>query len=658
MVAFRKLFPVLAIVAFLLGTATTASAQATGAPLVCNTNAGVPPLVRAEGYTELVGDIVLVCSGGNPGQGLTANFQLFLNTNITSRLVGSSFSEALLLVDEPGIPRLTAAGAPNGVPTPFCLSPNVASNTAGLVGASPACNPGTADVSYQQGTYTVYRAQQAAATTTQSALVWAGIPIVPPGSNATRTFRITNVRANAAGTGVSTSLVPTQIVAFLSISASQSLALNNPQQVVAFVQPGLQFAVRNCNGGGSSDANPIPRNLVQCTSEPGGDNRLFNNPNTDRAYDAQLGLRFREGFQTAFKTRIEGTPGTAQYESLPGVVYNTESGFVRESLFNGSGTPLVGKADAATRVVARFTNVPNGVRLFVSTNSITVAGSEADTSTASAVLSPSDVNGGRGGLGGGGEVVATPQLVTLRCGATSAAGAEVLLTNGAGVAVWEVTAANPSAIDTLHFLLSVAFAANTPNNLPGLGASSVSGSFAPFYAASTNANQASSTLPIPRFIDNPITTTAFRVDQCVTNLLFPFVTNQAGFDTGIAISNTSRDPFANQNTRLQAGTCTLNYYGGTTGGGAAPAAQTSNANVEAGAQLLFVLSSGGNLGIAATPGFQGYIIAQCRFQYAHGFAFITDGPIGQARVAEGYLALVMDNAIARRTGSFSENLDH
>ena len=110
------------------------------------------------------------------------------------------------------------------------------------------------------------------------------------------------------------------------------------------------------------------------------------------------------------------------------------------------------------------------------------------------------------------------------------------------------------------------------------------------------------------------------------------MTNQAGFDTGIAISNTSRDPFANQNTRLQAGTCTLNYYGGTTGGGAAPAAQTTNAAVEAGAQLLFVLSSGGNLGVAATPGFQGYIIAQCRFQYAHGFAFVTDGPIGQARL--------------------------
>ena len=169
---------------------------------------------------------------------------------------------------------------------------------------------GCRDVSYQQGTYTVYRAQQAAATTTQSALCGLVCRLFLRAPTDTRTFRITNVRANAAGAGVSTSLVPTQIIAFLSISASQSLALNNPQQAVAFVQPGLQFAVRNCNGSGSSDTNPIPRNFVQCAAEPWGDNRLFNTPNTDRPYDAQLGLRFREGFQTAFKTLAE--PGQAR----------------------------------------------------------------------------------------------------------------------------------------------------------------------------------------------------------------------------------------------------------------------------------------------------------------------------------------------------------
>ena len=49
-----------------------------------------------------------------------------------------------------------------------------------------------------------------------------------------------------------------------------------------------------------------------------------------------------------------------------------------------------------------------------------------------------------------------------------------------------------------------------------------------------------------------------QVYVCRTNILFPFVTNQGGFDTGIAISNTSADPF---NTATQAGGCTLFAYG-------------------------------------------------------------------------------------------------
>jgi hypothetical protein len=70
-----------------------------------------------------------------------------------------------------------------------------------------------------------------------------------------------------------------------------------------------------------------------------------------------------------------------------------------------------------------------------------------------------------------------------------------------------------------------------------------------------------------------------------------------------------------------------------------------------------VVSSGGSHGIAGMPGFQGYLIIQCGFRYAHGFAFITDGPAGAARVAEGYLGLVMDGSIPSRA-SLSETLRH
>ncbi len=55
---------------------------------------------------------------------------------------------------------------------------------------------------------------------------------------------------------------------------------------------------------------------------------------------------------------------------------------------------------------------------------------------------------------------------------------------------------------------------------------------------------------------------------------------------------------------------------------------------------MFTLSSGGDHGIAATPGFQGYIIAQMEFQWCHGFAFLSD--VGAQKLAEGYLAIQLD----------------
>jgi hypothetical protein len=138
--------------------------------------------------------------------------------------------------------------------------------------------------------------------------------------------------------------------------------------------------------------------------------------------------------------------------------------------------------------------------------------------------------------------------------------------------------------------------------------------------------------------------------------LFPYVTNWAGFDTGIAIANTSQDPFGGN---AQSGTCKINYYG-TLANGNPPTTtnETTDRAVDAGETLTFILSGGGTHGLAGNPNFQGYIIAQCGFQFAHGFAFITDGPIGQAQVAEGYLALVLDGANKMRGSATGEVRGH
>jgi hypothetical protein len=42
---------------------------------------------------------------------------------------------------------------------------------------------------------------------------------------------------------------------------------------------------------------------------------------------------------------------------------------------------------------------------------------------------------------------------------------------------------------------------------------------------------------------------------------------------------------------------------------------------------------------AFLPNFTGYVIAVCNFQYAHGFAFVSD--LGARNLAMGYLALII-----------------
>jgi hypothetical protein len=214
--------------------------------------------------------------------------------------------------------------------------------------------------------------------------------------------------------------------------------------------------------------------------------------------------------------------------------------------------------------------------------------------------------------------------------------------------VYEIYYADTSVQETLTVPISVEFTSNTGSNIPTptTTPSTVGVEFSPQSTVGT----ASSTAPIPRFGPSGSPVALFSISPCSCNLLFPFVTNIAGFDTGVAIANTSVDPYG---TSPQSGTVTLNYYGTTSGGGAAPATATTTSNVAGGSELIFTLSNGGNFGIPATPGFEGYIIAQANFQYCHGFAFISD--VGAQKLAEGYLAIQLDAPGLTRTHNTGEN---
>ena len=109
-----------------------------------------------------------------------------------------------------------------------------------------------------------------------------------------------------------------------------------------------------------------------------------------------------------------------------------------------------------------------------------------------------------------------------------------------------------------------------------------------------------------RYASGP-TNDVITIEDCTTTLLFPFVTNQMGFNTGLAITNASEG----------SGSCTIEYSGPD-----APDDMMTPEDLAGGEQWVGLLSN-------IAPGFQGYITASCEFRDAYGFAFITNGYGGE-----------------------------
>ena len=209
--------------------------------------------------------------------------------------------------------------------------------------------------------------------------------------------------------------------------------------------------------------------------------------------------------------------------------------------------------------------------------------------------------------------------------------AAVTIASGTGTATFEVLVSDPTNLDTFNIPVYIVTTANT---VPGSAtAMTINVSLAPVGSTA-----------IPNFAvgANTTTLTASSFNLCTTSLMLPFVTNQLGFDTGIAIANTSTDPFGGLGATPQAGTCSLNFYGN----GAPTPNNVTTPNVPSGTVYTTTLSS-----VAA--GFQGYVIAQCQFQYAHAFVFVTNGVGPNGGLSQGYLAgIILDtNQVGRPAGA-------
>jgi len=680
MADFRRWFTALAVPALMACAANAQVGVATGSAnslLACVATAAGTPELRPEGYTELAGDIVISCTGGpvlQVGANIpTTNIVIYMapSVPITSRFLSSNgASEALLIIDEAGSSITTGVAGAFGPKAPQYLCSYTQETN---LGGSPCNAVVGVDAGAVGGPYEVAVVPTGSGTTNNPAgtaaqnvyqgkvgdygansVTFYNVPVLPPAtSGVTRTFRITNIRVPIPGGNLSGTLQ-----AIISTNPNQTLPVAGTAINIGIVGPSMNASVKQVTGG-FQQCNPASIALTAT-------------------------LSFTEGFATGFKTRVvpggasnglvgnssgnvlyaaEATnsqaPGpNSNNQNIPGGLYggfaaNTESGFIAPYLTgtptSGGGTYTAGLADYGSRLKAVFYNIPSGLTMYVSTTSIngTTPNPVGGTSvlpfavlvaTNSGEATPDGTNFAPiAGTGG-----------TLALSANSA---------GAATAVWEVTNSNPSAIDLLQFGVYISYSPTSPTAtnpygtpltvLPlGIPQNDVQLSYAPEPGGGTftTANATQGQVPTPRFAviktqEGPWVT----INLCQTTLLYPFVTGAAGFDTGIAVANTSWDPWGTVN---QQGSCKLYAYGVTVAAAGNTPLQTTVtgcdqlANPVPGTNCFPVVPPGqvqSVLASATLTNFQGYVIAVCNFQYAHGYAAVTD--LGIRNLWSSYLAL-------------------
>jgi hypothetical protein len=289
----------------------------------------------------------------------------------------------------------------------------------------------------------------------------------------------------------------------------------------------------------------------------------------------------QEGFPTAFQTVTDGT--------APGV---------------NSIAPSQG-----TRLAVTFTNLNPGVNYYVPA-SINVGGTltflaysgPTGTAVPTPVTSPASVSG---------------QILLSSSGGTATAYYGVTAET-AGIDSFSIP-----LVETIPSLSAVTSFSTSP---VGISVTLVGPSTGyPEYSASQVAYTASQ-------VTGPANGL---LSACSTTLLFPYVLNIAGFDTGIALTN------ASVGTSAAGGSCNVTFYG--TG---APAANPYNTGVisPGTASTTTPTVAPFDVGTVA-PGFEGYAMAVCNFQGAHGYAFISDGLTTGTGVAVNYLAVVLADSV-------------
>jgi hypothetical protein len=629
MAALKRLSIALALVAMALSSVPSAQAQFTFpvqplGRIVCVYSA-VPNQVRSEGLAERVGDVRLDCTNdgfynpvvpqsNNMQQYVLANITVTLNTAVTNMLNvggdGGNITDSVMTIN----------ANDHWDPEPVSILPYQSTGGEDGCGAGGSAPFEFPDIRYP--------CPQKGRLQGPNGLTWDGVQFPVPGApndnqnlpndldgdgvpdctdifnqesddscfNITTTIRITNIRGNAAAVGAGGAIFANlTIFSFAGISVTPS-----NQQTVANVFQGLIVNYDDAIAG------------LQCEETHGW-----------------FYFELEEGFAGSFKTL--GAPTFVQGDFAAENGYPVCDGDITPGGECGdpqSNAGTGGGATQATRFLLRFFGIPMGVEIYVPdaidedgirTTDCPVEPSFLDQDLCVERVGGADENG-EGGTAVGGDDD------DYEVGLDS---------DGNGYVVYELKNGDPFRPQTIDIPVTVWWEPDTTEDKPAIGSGQIAVTFAPLSDEGEAGN-----FPKPRFVDtggDPFT--FISVVRCSTTLLFPFVSNRFGFDTGFAVSNTSLDW---KGTAPQRGRCMIHYIGNT---GDAPDSMPDDditSIIEGGEQATWTLSMGNPVWeINGAPDFQGFVVVMCEFQYAHGYAFITDATSAIPNFAQGYLALVM-----------------
>jgi hypothetical protein len=409
----------------------------------CLANSGIPPVVRAEGFAEPVADLILNCSGGTPtpaGQAVPqANLTVYLNVNITSKQVAANlFTESLLIVDEPASavnptrPILNCGnnGAPDTASPGVCTIVSTGNPVTTYDGTANGFGAALCDGSSGRpapnsngcGRPNVFQGRLGTPDSPGqlNAITFFNVPMDPPGITTNRTFRITNIRANATTLGQDPMYCcgssQSSLIGTIAISGIQPfIVAGNVQQYVGFVYPGavkecgtsMPASVSICEGTASAWR---PKNISFAV---GGKNGVAGN----------VALPYVYPFY-AYNGATNYPPDVAQ--NYTGGIYNTEAAFQWQNNTT-NGPPVPNPPDSVGNVKTTQTNYPlNSIGFGGLNTGINLAGI-ADSGTRLAVTFA--------GIPTGGSVQVPSAVYLRRQGTTNSADPTVYDTTATGVLV-------------------------------------------------------------------------------------------------------------------------------------------------------------------------------------------------------------------------------